>query len=119
VEVKINDDETVTIVGRTNNSLTGILAGGLDTQANALDMAELLAVRLAVKAAPFPLGDGERVYRECLAIVNANADKFPDMTLGTMRRVMVIAAMGGCNAPNDAYLRIAYDIKTGALVNSY
>lgn len=118
MNVKILEDQTVVIVDR-DDSLTGILAGGLDSQANDLNLSELMAVQLAVKMNPFPLGDGERFYRHCLKVILANPDKMPNVTLGQMRRFRVLAAMGGCNAPNDAYLRIASDIARNVPVTSY
>ena len=120
MQVTINDDQTVTIVG-CDNSLDGVSSHGLDTQVNALGLVELFAVRLAVRNNPFPLGKGEQFYRECLKHVEKNVGAIsPEVSLGKLRCLMVREAAGGCNAPTDSYLRIAYDIKTNQnIINSY
>jgi len=121
MEILVNPDQTVTVTGCENAGLTGVLAAGLDTQVNALDVHELLAVRTAVRSMPFPLGNGERVYRLALETVLENQDKIPSaLQLGHLRALVVKHAALGCNAPYDSYLQIAYDVKTGKTpIHSY
>lgn len=115
--IHVNPDGTVAV--HSSRGLAGMLASSDATHANALDVAALVAVLVAVKSCPFPLGNGEAVYRECLAAVQAGtyADavaKANDAGIGKLRTVIVHRAMHGCNAPHDSYLRIAYGVATGA-----
>lgn len=114
MKITVNADETVTLCGADGSTLDGVLSGGLDTQVNALSMEELLAVRLSVVRVPYPGGAGERVYRDHLKVVQGNPDKLPSCSLVSMRKAILSTAIGGCNAPSDSYLQIAYDIKRGA-----
>jgi hypothetical protein len=126
------------LVKRTNTGLMGCMAPSNCEHANTLGRGALAAVLLAVAKEPFPLGNGEAVYRACLTSAETaytqiadtalsgrirphnqllhawltGLDKdFPD--LGPLRKAIVDRAGTGCNAPVDSYLRIAYHIVRG------
>lgn len=126
--IDIAADETlnVTWAGKKGRgSLFHVMAEGNAINANKLGIVELIAVFLAARFNPFPLGGGEACYRALLAGINAG--KFADVIanghkigLGKLRASLVSECGSGCNAPHDSYLSIAADIKSGKTeIHSY
>lgn len=114
-EITINEDKSLSVAWKGKKgrgSLFQIGASGCVTQVNALNFHELMAVHFAVKAAAFPLGKGEQIYRMVLKNVEEKIAE-GKVDLGELRKAMLEQASGGCNAPYDSYLQIAYDIKIG------
>lgn len=124
-ELTVNADDTVSAKWKgpkERGSLFQVMAEGNVKLVNRLDKIELLAVLLCVKIMPFPLGHGEQFYGEVLEKARANPDAYLNdtakaMTLGDMRKALVVKAGDGCNAPTDSYLQIAVEAqKTPATV---
>lgn len=121
-EIAVNNDQTVSVQWkgqRGRGSLFQVMASGNAEQVNKLDLEEITAVLMSAISVPFPLGQGEKVYREILKSIRegtSEAGKHNLATLklagiGTARKVLVIKAGEGCNAPHDSYLRIAAEVK--------
>lgn len=116
-KIIINPDDTISLEKSNSGWLSGVMADACVKQANLLNREELIAVVWAVKASAFPIGQGEQVYRNCLKNVKKQEKEnptAPNITLGQIRKHLATRASQGCNAPYDSYLRIAYDIKSGA-----
>lgn len=118
-----NPDNTLSVEwqGRKGGgSLLQLAAEGNVPRVNRLNLVELYAIILAIKADPSPLGRGERTYRWALAELS-NPDNvakywksgFPTDDLGKLRQAVVQRAGEGFNAPTDSYLHIASDIASG------
>jgi hypothetical protein len=121
-KIIINPDDTISLEKSHAGWLSAVIAESCAKQVNLLNREELIAVVWAVKASPFPLGQGEQVYRNCLKNVKKQEKEnpiAPNVTLGQIRKSIATRASHGCNAPNDSYLRIAYDIKSEASVRGY
>lgn len=120
-QLTVNEDQTVTStwVGKKGRgSLFQVMSGGNIKYVNVLDLMELWAVIASVQVAPFPLGQGEKIYRKILEQLKTDPSKLfangiPDVKLGELRKYLVIKAGDGCNAPHDSYLRMAYKLKIG------
>lgn len=121
-EIAVNNDQTVSVQWkgqRGRGSLFQVMASGNAEQVNKLDLEEITAVLMSAISVPFPLGQGEKVYRGILKSIReetSEAGKHNLATLklagiGTARKVLVIKAGEGCNAPHDSYLRIAAEVK--------
>jgi len=120
-ELTINADQTISskwVGEKGRGSLFQVMSSGNVEYVNVLDENELYAVIGAVAACPFPLGRGEEIYRKILEKIKTDPGYLfkggkPDVSLGDLRKYLVLKAGEGCNAPHDSYLRIAYSIKTG------
>ncbi len=125
--IAINSDHTISLDSERKNckSLFNIMAQGNVEYANVLDADELWAVLASVKVAPFPLGNGEAIYRQILNKIKKDPQTVftsgapPELSLGKLRKAIVFQAGDGCNAPTDSYLRIAKQIKLREPVRSY
>jgi hypothetical protein len=115
-EIIINADQTIEAkwTGKKGRgSLLQTMASGNCKDANKLDLHELWAVALSVKACPFPLGSEAKVYGDCLSLTKNTPEKVwkdgkcPEIELGKLRQLVVLQAGEGCNAPWDTYLRTA------------
>lgn len=135
------DGDYVAVASRPCDCLFGMMAESNCRNANALGKAQLLAVWWCVMNRAFPLGDGQWIYQRTLAIVEADALKrataaltgrvaetvlgtdiwtaADQMSVGEIRRTLVIKAGSGCNAPTDSYLAIAAQLQRGEPVARY
>ena len=114
--IDILADDTVVAVwvgNRRRSSLYQSMAESNCKNVNELDRTEIAAVIMCIKQAPFPLGNGPRIYRGILEELRANGldayvkPGWKDLSLGQLRRAIVVRAGSGCNAPTDSYLSIA------------
>ncbi len=118
--ITINEDQTLKVEWtgkRGRGSLFQIAAAGNAANVNRLNMNQLLAVFIAVKLNPFPLGKEEETYKKVLAEVEKHDGRFADVVnklssipLGQMRKELVEAAGGGFNAPHDMYISTAVSV---------
>jgi len=110
-DIVINPDQTVSAVWKGKKgrgSLFQTMAVGNAENANKLNIVQIMAVMFAARKVPFPFGDGEKVYRECLKIVDEKKAEISDkVTLGALRQQIVGEGGSGCGAPHDTYLDIA------------
>jgi hypothetical protein len=121
-EIVVNPDQTVSVIWkgrRGRGSLFQTMASGNADSVNKLDLEEITAVLMSAISAPFPLGHGEKVYREILKSIRDGSSEACKHNIATMklagigkaRRLLLFKAGEGCNAPHDSYLRIAVEVK--------
>jgi hypothetical protein len=135
------DGDYVELRARPQDSLFGLMAESNCAHANALGKAQLIAVWYCVMQRPFPLGDGQWLYERALEVVESDAlarataaltgrpaktelatdlwDAADKMSVGEIRRTLVVKAGSGCNAPTDSYLRLAAQLAQGLPVTGY
>lgn len=116
-QITIKEDQTLDVkwVGkRGRGSLFQVAAVGNAANVNRLDKNQLLAVFIAVRICPFPLGKEDQVYKNTLTEVEKPDGQFADVvaqlseiSLGVMRKELVQAAGSGFNAPHDIYISTA------------
>jgi hypothetical protein len=140
-KVVAEEGDYVEVAARPCDDLFAMMAESNCRHANALGKAQLMAVWWCVMNRPFPLGDGEGLYRGILTVIEADAlerataaltarkpktkldadlwaaaDK---MSVGEIRRTLVNKAGSGCNAPTDSYLALAAQLAQGLPVTGY
>lgn len=118
LQIVIAEDQSVAI-HRGRKGQTEVFHSGEAERVNALDVTELAAVVNAVRICPFPLYSdvAERVYRDVLgSLIGSAGDKIRRLDLGQCRLAVLRRASEGNQTPHQHYLRVAYQIKTGAPV---
>jgi hypothetical protein len=125
------DGDYVEVDRAPGDDLTTLMATANCVLANKLGKAQLIAVWYCVLHKPFPGGEYATYYRAVLQQVEADALKRANasllglqadtylgeeawlaadaMTLGGIRRALVVKAGSGCNAPTDSYLQAAVE----------
>lgn len=107
--VVILPDETVAWEGQ-EESLYRTMATGNCALANRLDKLELAAVNSAAQHGPYAL-DPDGYYRQILAKLREMNPDMSRMTLGRIRRHIVVSIGSGCQTPLDVYLGAAVRVK--------
>ncbi len=79
---------------------------------NQLTKDQIVAVLLAVRSCPSPVGRAAVVYRKCLSVVSPSTmnPQGNAMPIGLLRAHVVRRAGCGCNAPVDTYLKTAIEV---------
>lgn len=78
---------------------------------NKLNRIQILAVLLAVRICPFPLGAEERVYTKCLKDApKCMTDQVRSIEIGALRKAVIEKAGSGSNAPTDTYIHTAVKV---------
>ncbi len=113
-QIDILPDQTLSVkwTGRKGGgSLLQIAAEGNAKNLNRLNLNQCLAVLLAVRSVPFPMGDhnADNVMRKALEYVETPAyaavrAKAEEIGLGEVRKSIVVSAGSGMNAPHDMYI---------------
>lgn len=116
-EITIKEDQTLDVkwVGkRGRGSLFQVAAVGNAANVNRLNKNQILAVFIAVKYCPFPLGKEDQIYKTTLDEVEnptgafvSTVAKMESISLGILRKELVQAAGSGFNAPHDMYISTA------------
>lgn len=116
IDIDAEDRVVVTWDGPEHrSSLSYLSADARAKKVNQLGRIELIAVRVSVVGAPFPLGMGATIYAEALAMLQDGSDEarevlecsFARLPLGEMRLALVTKGLGEFNGPVDTYLDVA------------
>jgi hypothetical protein len=125
-KIDINADQTLTVTWageKGGGSLLHIASVSNAKYVNALDAIELWTVLFSVKTVPFPLGGSLGAFRyvdiyqrvrswvDEKGLDNLIGEESHSMSLGQLRRYVIVKAGEGFNAPTDSYLRAAYELK--------